>query len=369
MAKTLITGVTGFLGGGVLSKRLSQEGSANLLLLARGNSQDHALARIKSNLTKFGASEMLLDTLTPDQVINGDLAVPEGFIKDARLEQVTHVINCAAVASFGDNPAIWRVNVEGTFAFAKRMSQVSGLRRFLHVGTAMSCAPAPGDHVHERFSEQAPNAHIVPYTQSKAAIEQKMLTELPTLPLVIARPSIVVGHTHMGCTPSSSIYWVFKMALAISKFTCALEDRVDVIPVDYCADALLYLNDCERVKKEVYHISAGKTQSVTFSDIDHAVALAENRAPISSHYQQVDFSYFVAIKKQLSSFVGDCNERLILKAIGLYGQFATLNVTFDNDKLLNLGMPQPCKFTDYIGKCADSTRDMSIMEMMAVDFK
>lgn len=369
MAKTLITGVTGFLGGCVLSKKLHQEGGANLLLLARGEHPAHALARIKSNLMKFAISETLMDTLTEAQVINGDLAHPEGFLHDPRLETVVNVINCAAVASFGDNPAIWRVNVDGTFAFAKRMSQVSGLRRFLHVGTAMSCAPQPGDHVHERFSAQDADAHIVPYTQSKAAIEQKMLGELPTLPLVIARPSIVVGHTHMGCTPSSSIYWVFKMALAISKFTCALDDRVDVIPVDYCADALLCLTDSEQVKKEIYHISAGKTQSVTFSEIDNALAQAEKREPISARYQQVDFRYFIDIKKQLSSFIGDCNERLILKAIGLYGQFATLNVTFDNNKLLSLGMPQPCKFTDYIDKCADSTRDMSIMDMMAVDFK
>lgn len=369
MAKTLITGVTGFLGGCVLSKRLLQEGSANLLLLARGENAAHALARVKTNLAKFSVDTALLETLTEAHVINGDLAHPDGFVQDPRLESVVNVINCAAVASFGDNPAIWRVNVDGTFAFAKRMSQVSGLRRFLHVGTAMSCAPAPGDHVHEGFSAQENDAHIVPYTQSKAAIEKKMLDELPTLPLVIARPSIVVGHTHMGCTPSSSIYWVFKMALAISKFTCALEDRVDVIPVDYCADALLCLTDSEQVKKEIYHISAGKTQSVTFSEIDNALARAEQREPISPRYQQVEFSYFIAIKKQLSSFIGECNERLILKAIGLYGQFATLNVTFDNDKLLNLGMPQPCKFTDYIDKCADSTRNMSIMDMMAVDFK
>ncbi len=42
---------------------------------------------------------------------------------DPRLDEVTHVINCAAIASFGNNPFIWNVNVTGTLAFARRMAK------------------------------------------------------------------------------------------------------------------------------------------------------------------------------------------------------------------------------------------------------
>ena len=38
----------------------------------------------------------------------------------------------------------------------------------------------------------------------------------------------------------------------------------------------------------------------------------------------------------------------LLKAMRLYGAFATLNVRFSNDKLLSMGMPKPPRFTDYI---------------------
>jgi nucleoside-diphosphate-sugar epimerase len=58
------------------------------------------------------------------------------------------VLNCAAVASFGSNPLIWKVNVEGTLRLAQRMAQVGG-QRFLHVGTAMSCSPEPDSLVAE----------------------------------------------------------------------------------------------------------------------------------------------------------------------------------------------------------------------------
>jgi hypothetical protein len=29
-------------------------------------------------------------------------------------------------------------------------------------------------------------------------------------PLIVARPSIVVGHTRLGCRPSASIFWYYR---------------------------------------------------------------------------------------------------------------------------------------------------------------
>ena len=52
--------------------------------------------------------------LRQQHILLGDLASPEHFLNDPRLDQVTHILNCAAVASFGSNPLIWKVNVEGT---------------------------------------------------------------------------------------------------------------------------------------------------------------------------------------------------------------------------------------------------------------
>ncbi len=46
----------------------------------------------------------------------------------------------------------------------------------------------------------------------------------------------------------------------------------------------------------------------------------------------------------------------MLKAMRLYGAFATLNVRFSNDKLLSMGMPKPPRFTDYIDRCVETTR-------------
>ena len=369
MKTLLITGATGFLGGAVLEKILHNKLPMNLLLLVRAENSDAGLERIKSNMRKFNLSDEALSVLSAAQILTGDLGEPESFINDPRLDSVTHVVNCAAVASFGNNPLVWKVNVEGTLSFARRMSQVAGLERFLHVGTAMSCTPEPDSLVAESAEFRENAEHLVAYTQSKSTIEQLMRKTCPQLPLVIARPSIVVGHTRHGCTPSTSIFWVFSMGLMLQKFMCSLEDRVDVIPVDYCADALLMLLTGQIAQGEVVHISAGEENSVRFADIDRAMAQALEKAPVGDKYAQVSYETLVKMRRELKDIFGPCNERLMLKAMRLYGAFATLNVRFSNDKLLSMGMPKPPRFTDYIARCVQTTRGLTIPQQMEVDFK
>lgn len=370
MMKTiLITGATGFLGGAVTVNLLKKEEAHSLLLLVRSRSAEEGLARVRANLTKFGLSAQQLARLTPENILSGDLAAPAQFLDDARLDSVTHVLNCAAVASFGNNPLIWKVNVEGTFRLASRMSRVAGLQRFIHVGTAMSCAPQANTLVTENELDTLRDQHIVEYTWSKATVEKMMLESLPTLPLVIARPSIVVGHSRHGCSPSPSIFWVFRMALALGEFMCELEDRIDVVPVDYCADALELLLNAEQIEKTIIHISAGENSSVTFAEIDLAMARASGQLPLGERYQKVNYRQLSESKSRFPALFGPCNERIVLRAMKLYGHFSRLNVVFSNEKLLALGMPPSSKFTDYLHHCVASTRDATLAELMEVDFK
>lgn len=368
MKKILITGATGFVGGAVVS-RLLKKNDSELLLLVRATSPEAGLQRIKDNLVKFGLSFNQLDLINTNNILIGDLEDAENFLSEPRLDDITHVINCAAIASFGKNPLIWKVNVEGTFKLAQRMSKVECLQRFIHVGTAMSCAPDANTMVREIHNVPPKSHHAVEYTYSKATVEDMMINDLPSLPLVIARPSIVVGHTKYGCIPSASIFWVFKMAIALKKFMCELEDRIDVVPVDYCAEALELLLTSEYVEKGIYHISAGEGSSVTFDEIDRAMAGATGCAPMSEGYQKVEYQDLVACKRTFSALFGPCNERIMLRAMNLYGHFSSLNVVFSNEKLLKLGMRPSPRFTEYLDRCEISTQGATVAELMMVDFK
>ncbi|MFJ5409554.1 SDR family oxidoreductase [Pectobacterium punjabense] len=369
MGKILVTGATGFLGGAIAAELIKSGETKELLLLSRSDASDTALNRVKKNLIKFGVDEISLSELTPQHIIEGDLSKVESFISDQRLDDVEKVINCAAIASFGNNTMIWKVNVEGTFQLASRMSSVKSLKRFIHVGTAMSCTPTPNTNVVEDTNYTLREDHLVEYTWSKATVEKMIRENLPMLPLVIARPSIVVGHTKYGCTPSASIFWVFRMAIKLGKFMCNLDDRVDVIPVDYCAQTIVKMLNAPELEYPVYHISSGKGSCVNFAEIDQAMAKAAGTVPINDTYQKVNYSELSLERANFKKLFGNCNEKIVLKAMSLYGQFSKMNVVFDNDKIIKLGMPPSPKFTDYIDICHHSVEEKSLSELMSVDFK
>ena len=208
----------------------------------------------------------------------------------------------------------------------------------------------------------------MPYTRSKLAAE-RALRDLPGLPLVVARPSIVVGHTTLGTLPSPSIFWVFRMAFALERFTCAPHDRIDVIPVDWCAQALVSLALKESLAHDLYHVSAGSAASNRFTDIDKAYALACGTEPIVARYQKVGVTDLRSLVPLIEQKLGRVNRLLILQALALYGGFAGLSYVFDNRRLLREGINPPPAFIEYISSCVKSSHDIPIAEQMASDFK
>ncbi|WP_054894659.1 MULTISPECIES: cationic peptide resistance protein CprA [unclassified Pseudomonas] len=368
--RLLITGATGFLGGSVAAQLIAYGYVSQLCFLVRASSPEQGLERVRTNLSLHGVGEVGRMSLNADQVICGDLLDTSWLEPESpRLMTIDRVINCAAVASFSKNPNIWPVNVEGTFAFAKAMSRMPRLKRFVHVGTAMSCGPDRDSLVSESWRFPQAEAQLVPYTASKAEIERRMRQELPDLPLVVARPSIVVGHRILGCQPSGSIFWMFRMGLALESFTCDLEEKIDVIPVDYCADALINLALKRHLRHDLYHISAGRDAACTFSDIDQAFAAACTTQPVGERYQKVGVEDLSALAADFESRIGPGNPRLIMRALRLYSGFANLNYVFDNSRLLDEGITPPPRFTDYLEACVRTSRGVAITQQMQWDFK
>jgi nucleoside-diphosphate-sugar epimerase len=278
MKMLLITGVTGFLGGAVLEKILTSDQSVKLLLLARASDPQSGLERVLENMRKFNVPEDKLASLSVDNILIGDLSQPEAFLNDPRLDQVTHVVNCAAVASFGNNPLIWKVNVEGTLALARRMEQVSGLQRFLHVGTAMSCTPEQDSLVAESAEFRENAEHLVEYTFSKSTIEQLM--RQVSEPAAAHRPSV-----HRRRPYPSRLHAVEQHFLGLQHGPDAAEVYVlNGRPDRRCSGGLLRRRAVnaaqqQRASGEVVHISAGEENSVRFADIDQAMAQALEKAP------------------------------------------------------------------------------------------
>lgn len=366
--KILITGANGFIGGALAAKLFARGEAVDAIFLIRSSKPEEGLVRLVTTLRNHGVTTKQLLQLKLEQILCGDLNVVNCWIDDPRLSSIENVVSSAAVASFGNNPSIWPTNVDGVLNMAHGLSHRCNLKRFLHIGTAMACGLDSPNPVPEGYNRGKKTQHFLEYTHSKYEGEQRLKEELPDLPLVIARPSIVIGHTKLGCKPSGSIFWVFRMALALKAFPCALEQRIDVVPVDYCADALYLLLTKPKLKYDSYHISAGEKYSSSFAEIDESIAKATGKAKIEA-YEQKSYEQILQMKDQFKELLGECNRRIVAKAIKTYGNFSTLELAFDNQRLMEEGMSETTPLAKYAGLCELTSKGILISEQMKFDYK
>ena len=363
-----ITGATGFIGGALAARLIHSRRWEQTVFLVRAPHKEDGLARLAHNLRLHGVQDADIDRLRPSQIICGDLMRVADWIDDPRLRQIESVVNSAAVASFGKHPSIFPTNLDGVLEMAHGLNRHAPLKRFIQISTGMACGIGAPQPVHEDHDAGTDVVHYLDYTQSKCMAERRLKSELPALPLVVVRPTIVVGHTQLGCQASGSIYWVFRLARALQAFPCALKQKIDVIPVDYCAHALEFLLEKTHLRHTRYHIAAGAEQSCSFDDIDRAVSKALGQPPMQ-HYQQKTYEAFWAMQNSFKDHIGPCNKRIVLKAIRAYGYFASQEVMFRNQHLLDEGFAPPPRFTDYAGLCELTSQGVLIADQMRCDYK
>jgi nucleoside-diphosphate-sugar epimerase len=156
------------------------------------------------------------------------------------------------------------INLEGTrrmLDFAELACTHGGLERYGHVSTAYVAGTHTGRFAEcdldlgQRFNNS--------YEQSKFEAEQ-LVRARPGLPFTIMRPSIVVGDRRSGWTAAFNVlYWPLR-AFARGLFTAvpAIPSApVDVVSVDYVADAIYALCDDRRGLGETYNLTAGANAS------------------------------------------------------------------------------------------------------------
>jgi nucleoside-diphosphate-sugar epimerase/glutathionylspermidine synthase len=361
----LVTGATGFVGGAVAAELLQRPMNGRVLLLIRGATPGAALERAKRSLARFGGS--ISERAWPRcEVLAGDLTEP-ATLADARLERVTHVIHAAGDTSLRSVRRVRDINIAGTLALVRRMLQAPRLVRFLHVGTAYICGADPPSLVHEDDYPAPAVRHLLEYTRSKAECEQLLASSVPELPLVIARPSVVVGHTRLGCGPSASIFWYYRTVDLLRRVPAPLDARKDVVPVDYVAGALLHLLFHEPLRWRRYHISAGESASVTWREMAGVFARFHGERP-ENPYERADFSRLVRERGRLRQLLGPGDEELLLRALEPFFLLSASGAEmFDNRRLLAEGMQRPPRFTDYLPACIRQSARHSVYEQILHD--
>jgi thioester reductase-like protein len=273
-----LTGATGFLGMEVLA-RLLEAGDREVLALIRASDDAAAEQRLDDVLTT------LWDDPAPyrDRVraVRGDVTQRELGLGDRRVELAEatgSVLHCAASISF-DLPLdeARAINVDGTarvLDFAVEAQARGGLERFLHVSTAYVAGRHEGTFRERQLD--AGQEFRNTYEQTKWEAEE-IVGLARELGPAIARPSIVMGESDSGWTPSFNVlYWplqAFSRGL-FDAVPARPDGRIDVVPVDYVADALVHL--LGRRDAGVFNLVAG-SDAATVGELSELAATHFNR--------------------------------------------------------------------------------------------
>ena len=279
-----LTGATGFVGMELLARYLERTDS-RVYALVRGADDREVAARMERTLLSlFGPGHPHAARVV---AVRGDITRPGLGIwggVDALAERVGEIVHGAASVSFElDLQQARTINVDGTrrmLEFAERCHARGGLRRFSYISTAYvagehgGCFSEDDLDVGQRFRNT--------YEQSKFEAECLVARSRGQLPITVLRPSIIVGERDSGWTASFNVlYWPLR-AFARGSYA-ALPARhdapVDVVPVDYVADATLALSRAPEAEGATFHLTAGSHASSVGEVVELATQFFGRQAP------------------------------------------------------------------------------------------
>lgn len=365
--RVLVTGATGFVGGATLAEGLESGYAHRWLCIVRGHDEAHARSRIHANLTRFMGAARASVALSQVDVIVGDIADIETF-NDPRLLSITAILHLAAETSYRARAASRRVNICGTRNVAELARRAQNLKRIVYVGTAMICGKTARSPVQEGDYPSSSAEHFVEYTQAKAQAEIMLKNDFGELPIVVARPSIVVGHTVLGTRPSASIFWMIRAGDRLRLLTDEMCGGIDVVPVDWVARTLLFLADKTHLSYCVYHLSAGVQKRTLWRDLAKAFECIDPSAG-KRIYSTFKPTQTDQLRSRFSEVFGLDHPLKVamLRAMREYYKFCSISATFCNERLLREGAELPPSLTEYLAECLSDADPRSIIEQFADD--
>jgi thioester reductase-like protein len=280
----LLTGATGFLGMELLARYLERT-DRPVYAIVRAADDREATTRLQRAIAcMFGEDHGYASRAVAvrGDLTRGGLGLAGG--PDRLAERVGEIVHAGASVSFEQSLAAARaINVQGTrrmLDFAERCRARGGLRRFSHISTAF----VAGDHV-GCFSEDdldVGQRFRNAYERSKFEAECLVANAHEELPITVLRPSIVVGERDSGWTASFNVlYWPLRAFArgAYSVLPARGDSIVDVVPVDYVADAIFTLSQLPEAENATYNLTAGPHQSSVVELAQLASAFFDRPAP------------------------------------------------------------------------------------------
>jgi thioester reductase-like protein len=344
-----LTGSTGYIGAHVAANLLQGHG-ASLNLLVRARDPQDGQLRLWRALQLHLEFPLFFEYLqTKVRVFVGDLTSP-GFGLDRddydRLVHTTDsVIHCAASLNRKSEKSCLNVNLRGTLevlTLARHAEHYHGLRRFSQVSTVAVAGQRSNELITEDHSIEWDRSDYDPYARTKKFCEHMTRVLLPDTPKMIFRPSIVLGDSRRPETTQFDMVKAFVFLAGLPALPFRPSDRVDIVNVDFVADAIASLHQKEQLQFDTYHLSSG-TSSETFRELTSALAAAQQkRKPVFLPFTEKPFTSSVNLLSNRKSPLG--YGAALMK---VFMPYLVWNTVFDNTRVTSELGRKPVPFSQY----------------------
>ncbi len=354
-----LTGSTGYIGAHVAVDLLEQHG-ASLNLLVRARDQQEAAGRLWQALQLHLEFPRFYEYFqTRMRIFCGDLTAPRFGLGEDDYDRLIHttdsVIHCAASLNRKSEKSCLNVNLRGTLEvllLAQKSNHYHGLRRFSQVSTVAVAGKRQDEVVTEDQSIDWDRSDYDPYARTKKFTEHMMRQLLPEVPITIFRPSIVLGDSRHPETTQFDMVKAFVFLAGLPVLPFPSKDKIDIVNVDFVADAIATLHQKESPLHDTYHLSSG-VDSQTFRQLTTALAAAQNkRGPIFLPFLQRPFSASVNF---LSNRQGSMAHGASLMKV--FMPYLTWNTVFDNTRVTQELGRKPVPFSQYSYPLLKFSRD------------
>src|SRR5215467_1213220 len=344
-----VTGSTGYLGSYVVAGLLSGY-REKLNLQVRAKTEQEARERLWTSLQlHFDFPEFLEYLDTRICIFGGDLTSERfGLTEDdyhTLVETTDSLIHCAASLNRKSEKQCLNVNLRGTLEviqLARRAQDHHGLRRYSHVSTVAVAGKRKNEVVTEDKAIDWERSDYDPYARTKKFCEHMIRQLLPEVPLTFFRPSIVLGDSRHAETTQFDMVKSFVFLAGLRALPFRPTDKIDIVNVDFVADAISTLHQKDQPAHDTYHLSSG-TDSQTFEEITTALAAARGkRGPIFLPMTEKPFS---AIVNTLANNRGPIGHGAALMKVFL--PYLVWNTVFDNTRAVAEMGRKPVPFSKY----------------------
>ena len=344
-----LTGSTGYIGAHVAANLLDGHGAA-LNVLVRARDPREAQVRL------WKAMQLHLDfprfyeyLQTRVRVFCGDLTSPGFGLGRDEYDRLVHttdsVIHCAASLNRKSEKSCLNVNLRGTLevlTLARHAEHYHGLRRFSQVSTVAVAGQRHHEVVTEDRSIEWDRSDYDPYARTKKFCEHMMRVLLPDTPKTVFRPSIVLGDSRYAETTQFDMVRSFVFLAGLPVLPFRPTDKIDIVNVDFVADAIATLHQKDQPQHDIYHLSSG-LESQTFRQLTTALAAAQNkRGPIFIPFLEKPFAATVNF---LSGRKGPVGRGAALMKV--FMPYLVWNTVFDNTRVTAELGRKPVPFSRY----------------------